>query len=70
MSTKQRLVQAIQALPESPTIEEAVEAVYEAFKAKQRAAGIAPSANEQPPLQSLPVLECRVPEGWKDAIYE
>jgi hypothetical protein len=69
MSTKQRLVAAIQALPESPTLEEAVASVYAAFKAKQRLTGVDGSLREQQ-LQPLPVLECRVPEGWKDAIYE
>jgi hypothetical protein len=35
MSTKQRLAEAIAALPDSLTIEEAVERLYQAFKRKQ-----------------------------------
>lgn len=64
MSTKQRLAQAIAELPDSVSIEEAVERLYRAFKLKQ--------AVTRPPkeLEPLPLLEGHVPAGWKDAIYE
>lgn len=39
MSVKQKLHAAVEALPESLTIEEAVERLYRAFKLKQAAAG-------------------------------
>jgi hypothetical protein len=66
MSTKERLIKAIEALPEKLTIEEAVERLYRAFKLKYGTSAASPDSR----LQPLPTLEGRVPEGWKDAIYE
>ena len=64
MSAKQQIVQAMESLPDSLTLEEIVERLYRAFKLKQ-------AQNESPAeLEPLPVLEGRIPEGWKDAIYE
>jgi hypothetical protein len=43
MSTKQRLAEAIAELPDSLSIEEAVERLYRAFKAKQIREASAPA---------------------------
>lgn len=52
MSTKQRLAEAIAALPESLTIEEAVERLYRAFKLKQALTRTEPpAAIKRPPRQ-------------------
>jgi hypothetical protein len=76
MSAKQQLAEAVAALPESTSLEEAFDRLYRAFKEKLRRQqlqqGVAPpeGAHRAPPLQPLPILEGRVPQGWKDAIYE
>ncbi|HRI54290.1 MAG TPA: hypothetical protein PLW65_29320 [Pseudomonadota bacterium] len=65
-STKRKLHDAVDELPESLSLEEAVERLYLAFKRKQSEDAQMTRAE---PLQPLPVLDGRVPEGWKDAIY-
>ena len=63
MSIKQQLHQAIDSLPDSLTLEEAVDRLYRAFKVKHPDL---PGSE----LEPLPVLDCSVPDGWKDGIYD
>lgn len=48
MSVKQQLVETVQTLPESVTLEEAIERIYRAFKLKQQ------MSPESPPRAAVP----------------
>ncbi len=64
MSTKQQLAAAVEALPDSLTVEEAMARLYRAFKLKRLQTQLAQK------LRPLPVLDGHIPDGWKDAICE
>lgn len=66
MSAKHQLHRAVDALPDSLTVEEAVEQLHQVFKLKDGKV----RQEQKAPLEPLPVLEGSVPTGWKDAIYD
>lgn len=58
MSAKRDLAQAVEALPESITIEEAFERLYQAFKLKRA------QTHPEPPIP-MPDFMARLREYWK-----